>query len=165
MKTTYNTNEELIDALIRAASDNNEFNNEDKIEAYRDAVLKRMKKHRSKKKEQKFKTVPRFWWDYSGDAYTKDVSVVVESSLHNGHVAKFNNENIEIAIAEAESLIQQLERGNISLKNVMEKFQLSQANSDKLSQCHQFGLCADAVKTGDTSGLLTTCDICPRNKQ
>ena len=37
-------NEELLNLLIRASSDNNEFDNRDKVEYYRQEVLKRMKK-------------------------------------------------------------------------------------------------------------------------
>ena len=40
------SNEELLDLLIRAASDNNEFDNRRDLEYYRLLVLKRMKKER-----------------------------------------------------------------------------------------------------------------------
>ena len=40
------SNEELIDLLIRAASDNNEFDNRTELEYYRLQVLNRMKKQR-----------------------------------------------------------------------------------------------------------------------
>ena len=40
------SNEELIDLLIRAANDNNEFDNRSELEYYRLQVLNRMKKQR-----------------------------------------------------------------------------------------------------------------------
>lgn len=40
------SNEELLDLLIRAANDNNEFDNRTELEYYRLQVLNRMKKQR-----------------------------------------------------------------------------------------------------------------------
>ena len=124
-----------------------------------------MKKQFNKNKKQKFKSVPRFWWDYRSDPYTRDISVIVECSSQKGVIAEFKNVDIERSIAEAESLIKELERGNTSLKIAFDKYQQTQNYSSKLSQCHQYGLCAHAVKTGNMEGLFTTCDICPRNKE
>ena len=42
------SNEELLDLLIRAANDNNEFDNRSELEYYRLQVLNRMKKQRDK---------------------------------------------------------------------------------------------------------------------
>ena len=42
-------NQELLDLLIRAASDNNEFDNRRELEYYRTEVLQRMKNERKKK--------------------------------------------------------------------------------------------------------------------
>ena len=38
------SNEQLLDDLIRASSDNNEFDNRDRVEYLRGEVLKRMKR-------------------------------------------------------------------------------------------------------------------------
>ena len=38
------SNEDLVDFLIRASSDNNEFDNREELEYYKQAVLKRMKR-------------------------------------------------------------------------------------------------------------------------
>lgn len=43
------SNEELLDLLIRAAGNNNEFDNRTELEYYRVEVLKRMKNERKKK--------------------------------------------------------------------------------------------------------------------
>jgi hypothetical protein len=52
LKKTYKKNlkdnENLLDNLIRAASDNNEFDNRTKLEYYRLQVLNRMKKVKDK---------------------------------------------------------------------------------------------------------------------
>lgn len=79
---------------------------------------------------------------------------------------EFKNVDIERSIADAESLIKELERGNTSLQAAFDKYQQIQNNSSKLSQCHQYGLCANVVSGRDDGGrLLTTCDICPRKKR
>ena len=43
MQTRKETNENLVDNLIRAANDNNEFDNRRELEILRKAVLKRMR--------------------------------------------------------------------------------------------------------------------------
>ena len=43
------SNQELLDLLIRAASDNNEFDSRRELEYYRAEVLQRMKNERKKK--------------------------------------------------------------------------------------------------------------------
>lgn len=43
------SNEELLDLLIRAAENNNEFDNRREVEYYRLEVLQRMKNERKKK--------------------------------------------------------------------------------------------------------------------
>lgn len=43
MQTREQTNENLVDNLIRAASDNNEFDNRQEIKMLRELILKRMR--------------------------------------------------------------------------------------------------------------------------
>lgn len=76
-------------------------------------------------RKQKFKTNPKFWWDFHTEKNKMSIIVQTDNDnldVENGMIAVFRQEDMATNIDNAEKLISSLQAGRISIKECIREY-------------------------------------------